>query len=82
MLYNQTKVTNGAVMPLLMGCTKPQPILAADAERRIYDPTTQSVMYDMRIVGTYSLKVHSTNLGSRGSVQDRKNEIDDQKNVK
>ena len=60
MLYNQTKTSCGTVMPLLMGCTRPQPIETAADAPQIYDPITQSVMYDMRIVGTYSLKSSCT----------------------
>ncbi len=73
-------------MPLLMGCTKPQPIETVSDTPQIYDPITQSVVYDMRLVGTYSLKCHTTKVkqsaGYYSNQSDRKNEIDDQKNVK
>lgn len=66
------------ILPLLVGCTKPQPIETLEHDERVmYDPVTQIVPMDMRIVGTYSLKTHSV-----GGKFVRKNEIDDQKNVK
>lgn len=86
MLYNQTRTSYGTVMPLLMGCTKPQPIEVLEQEEPIvYDPVKQYVIYDMRIVGTRSLKISSTRIkvGSGYSMKtDRKNEIDDSKIVK
>ena len=74
-------------MPLLMGCTKPQPIETSEQEEPIiYDPIMQIIPMDMRIVGTYSLKSFSTkyrnNAGNIGSKYDQKNEIDDRKSVK
>jgi hypothetical protein len=78
MYYNQTRM-NGVPMPLLMGCTKPTAIEVENNETTImYDPVTQIAEIDCRIVGTKSLKVHTT----AGGHQDRKNEIDDQKNVR
>lgn len=86
MLYNQTRTSCGTVMPLLMGCTKPQSIEALPQEEPIvYDPINQTVIYDMRTVGTRSLKTSNTRIkvGSGYSVKaDCKNEIDDSKNVK
>ena len=59
-------------MPLLMGCTRPSRIVTVENEDKvIYDPVSQTSVMDMRIVGTYSL----------ANVPDRKNQIDDQKNV-
>lgn len=82
MLYNQTRTSCGTVMPLLMGCTKPQPIETIEHEETIiYDPIMQIIPIDMRVVGTYSLKNFNTKHGY-GTKTDRKNEIDDQKNVK
>lgn len=70
------------IMPLLMGCTKPQPIETLEHdERGIYDPIAQVVQIDMRAVGTYSLKSHGTKVG-KSTQTDKKNEIDDQKIVK
>lgn len=87
MLYNDTKTSCGTVMPLLMGCTKPQLIETTADTPQIYDPITQSVVYDMRTVGTYSLKTsYTTYKNSSGNMSsnktDRKNAIDDSKNVK
>lgn len=66
------------ILPLLVGCTKPQPIETLEYDERVmYDPVTQIVPMDMRIVGTYSLRIRAT-----GTRTDRKNEIDDSKNVK
>lgn len=88
--YSQTKV-NGVAMPFIMGCTKPSPIEALEEgdEKVIYDPMTQSTVVDMRIIGTRSLRCHttqkkSTTKGSKSMVNcsDKKNEIDDSKNVK
>lgn len=66
------------ILPLLVGCTKPQPIETLEYDERVmYDPVTQIVPMDMRVVGTYSLKNHCV-----GGKWVRKNEIDDQKSVK
>lgn len=66
------------ILPLLVGCTKPQPIETLEYDERVmYDPVTQIVPMDMRTVGTYSLRIRAT-----GTRTDRKNEIDDQKIVK
>lgn len=83
MRYNQTKTAAGQVMPLLMGCTMPTPIQADTAEHKvIYDPITQKVVMDLRVVGTKSLKTHIThNPKTHGNTGDQKNEIDDQKQV-
>lgn len=83
MRYNQTKTAAGQVMPLLMGCTMPTPIQADTAEHKvIYDPITQKVVMDLRVVGTKSLKTHIThNPKTHGNTGDQKNEIDDQKHV-
>lgn len=84
MLYNQTKTAAGQVMPLLMGCTPPTPIEAEEVEHKvIYDPITQKVVMDMRVVGTRSLKQAVTSTGKMGTIKhtDKKNEIDDSKSV-
>lgn len=75
------------MMPLLMGCTKPRPIEVLQQEEPIiYDPIMQIIPIDLRIVGTYSLKSSTTKYrntsGGTGIKTDRKNEIDDSKNVK
>ena len=89
MIYSQTRTQAGTVMPLLMGCTRPSPIeTMSDEGKIIYDPMTQMSEMNMRVVGTYSLKTHTTHVGGNGkgyagrNQVDRKNEIDDQKNVK
>ena len=87
MRMNQfTSTGNSPVMPLLMACTKPSRILEEEEEKTmIYDPVTQKVELDMRTVGTRSLKTHATRKKGKTSAyntQDRKNEIDDTKNVK
>lgn len=83
--YSQSGA-NGNVMPFIMGSTKPTPIEAMDCDEKIiYDPITQSTIVNMRIVGTRSLKCSTTMKKTRTStkaVSDKKNEIDDSKNVK
>lgn len=75
------------ILPLLVGCTKPQPIETLEYDERVmYDPVTQIVPMDMRVVGTYSLRTRGTsyqmNKLQKAIKTDRKNEIDDSKNVK
>lgn len=94
MIYSQTRTQVGTAMPLLMGCTRPSPIeIMSDEGKIIYDPMTQISEMNMRTVGTYSLKSRSTakygkptSWNPRGPLVggsiDRKNEIDDSKNVK
>lgn len=85
MIYSQTRTQAGTVMPLLMGCTRPSPIeTMSDEGKIIYDPMTQMSEMNMRVVGTKSLKVHPTKPTTKygGWGNDKKNEIDDQKNVK
>jgi len=79
MYFNQTNQWNGIPMPLLMGFSKPEKIQEVKNEPIMYDPISQ-IVYDMRVVGTKCLKRSSTKKGS-GTVQDQKNEIDDQKIV-
>ena len=83
MMYDNTKTQAGQFMPLLMGCTAPSPIEAEEMEHKIiYDPMTQKVVMDLRVVGTKSLKTHIThNPKTKGNTGDKKNEIDDSKNV-
>jgi hypothetical protein len=78
MIYNQTNSSNGIPMPLLMAYMTATAIQEADSETPVmYDPISQTVRYDARVVGTYSLKTSST-----GGKTDKKNAIDDQKIVK
>ncbi len=66
------------ILPLLVDCTKPLPIETLECDERVmYDPIAQIVPMDMRVVGTYSLRTRCV-----GGKFVRKNEIDDQKNVK
>ena len=86
MTYNHTKTAAGQVMPLLMGCTMPTPIESETVEHKVfYDPQTQKVVMDMRIVGTKSLRSvstgYTTTSGHRSTKTDRQNEIDDTKSV-
>ena len=83
MTYNCKKTAAGQVMPLLMGCTIPSPIeTETEVHSVIYDPLSQKVVMDMRIVGTKSLKTRIThNPKTNGNTGDQKNEIDDQKQV-
>lgn len=85
MKYNQTRV-NGLPMPLLMGCTRPNKIQSAENEPMlVYDYMKQIVDYNLRTVGTRSLKVSITRKRNPSNpkgfigVRDEKNEIDDQK---
>ncbi len=83
--YNTTRI-NGTPMPLLMGFTPATKIQEAETEApALYDPFTQTVAIDARTVGTRSLKTSQTLVrGTKtcgNSVADKKNEIDDQKNV-
>jgi len=72
------------VMPLLMGFTPKTQIQESELnERFIYDNIMQITKYDMRTVGTKSLRSAMTKSGNQGGQKtDKKNEIDDQKTVK
>ena len=77
----QTNTSHGTLMPLLMGCTKPSRIQEAEAENPImYDPISQKP-FEMRTLGTKSLKPSVTQKGGGRTATDRKNEIDDTKYV-
>jgi len=78
---------NGQVMPLLMNFTPATPI-EEDNEMYnvVYDEKNQ-IVYDMRIIGTKSLKSHTTEKKTRQGTPihvggDKANEIDDSKSVK
>lgn len=80
-MYNQTRV-NGQPMPLLMGFTKPSKIQTVENEIQVvYDPVKQIVTFDMRVIGTKSLKNYVTKTPLHQCKSDPKNEIDDKKNV-
>lgn len=68
------------VLPLMMNFTRPTPISEYDIEPLTYNDQTQ-VSYEMRIVGTRSLKHSSTHVRG-GYKSDKKNEIDDSKSVR
>lgn len=78
---------NSSIMPLLMACTNPSRIQEAEEETPVmYDPMTQRIELDMRTLGTKCLKNTPTNYinssKGRSTRSDRKNAIDDTKNVK
>ena len=86
-MYNQASQSTGACMPLIMGYTQPEKIREAESDEPVvfYDPKTQITVvkpFVMRVVGTYSLKTTQTKIGNGNRKFDKKNEIDDQKNVK
>ena len=85
MYYNQLNQWNEIPMPLLMAFTTPEPIQEIENEVSVtYDPVYQ-IVYDMRTIGTRSLKTSVTKVGGSHSgmcKHDKKNEIDDSKNVK
>lgn len=75
----------GNIMPLLMNFTTPNPIQEADDVTFSYNDGEQ-ISYEMRTIGTRSLKVHSTRYkNSKGGINsktDKANEIDDSKTVR
>lgn len=76
----QSERTNGITMPLLMGFTNPTQIqVEENFEPIMYDPISQTV-FEMRTIGTKCLRTSITRTAKSYS-QDKKNEIDDQKNV-
>jgi len=84
MLQNQTNPMGGNFpQPLLMNFTVPTRIQESFDETPIYDEINQ-IVYDMRTVGTYSLKTSLTKVKAGPTYRnetDKKNEIDDQKNA-
>jgi len=82
MLQNQTfpKVGNFP-QPLLMNFTVPTKIQESIDEIPKYDDLNQ-IIYDMRVMGTKSLKSSTTQGGNPSPHIDRKNEIDDSKIVR
>lgn len=72
-----------STMPLLMGFTPKTQIQEGGVnERFIYDSMMQITEYDMRTVGTKSLKISTTSVKGVSKGIDRKNETDDSKTVK
>lgn len=81
-MLHQSFYGNSA-MPLLMEFTPKSQIQEGSVnERFIYDGMKQITEYDMRTVGTKSLKSHQTKINVGCSKTDKKNEIDDSKTVK
>jgi len=81
MNYNQLNQWNEIPMPLLMGFTNPEPIQKIGDEVSITYDTVCQIVYDMRQVGTKSLKTSRTKWGNGNYKNDQKNEIDDSKTV-
>jgi hypothetical protein len=84
MNYLQTNESSfNGINPLLMNYTPVTKIEEDDSFVPLYDDANQ-IIYNMRIVGTRSLKSSSTRVKSGSSTikTDRKNEIDDSKSVK
>jgi putative ATP-grasp target RiPP len=72
-------------MPLLMAYMTATAIQeAGTAAPVMYDPVSQTAMYDARIMGTHSLRYHGVTRrnGKITSHSDPKNESDDTKTVK
>jgi hypothetical protein len=74
---------NGSSLPLLMNYTPSTKIQEeTNPISFIYSDEKQVVVYDMRTVGTKSLKSSRTKVKIMTEITDKKNEIDDSKNVK
>ena len=70
------------IMPLMMNFTKPSPITITEPVSFTYSDTEQ-INYEMRTVGTRSLRSHWTSATkNRSSRTDKANEIDDSKWVR
>lgn len=79
----QQNFYGNSAMPLLMGFTPKSQIQEGGVnERFIYDNIKQITEYDMRTVGTKSLRQSNTRKANGGATSDKKNEIDDSKTVK
>ena len=78
----------GSVMPLLMNYTPATRIEEMDEVKISYNDILQITEIEVRTVGTRSLKISTTRkmvghpVKKPTSVADKKNEIDDSKNVK
>ncbi|GHV66138.1 hypothetical protein FACS1894199_08940 [Bacteroidia bacterium] len=79
---NKVKVSTENVMPLLMNYTRKTKIEKVNMLPKFkYNAVGQFLEIDMRIVGTTSLKSSTTSTSRGVNLVDKKNEIDDQKNV-
>lgn len=81
-----TRMSGQQVMPLLMNFTPATKIEeACEIEKVVYDENLQ-IVYDMRTVGTRSLRHRGTKVRSSAGTTvnklDSKNEIDDSKTVR
>lgn len=80
-------MSSGNIMPLLMSFTSGTKIQEeTNPFEYTYNDGKQIVEYDMRTVGTKSLKISTTRIpamrgNSPRNEQDKKNEIDDSKSV-
>jgi len=70
------------IMPLMMNFTAPSPIEEISEPVKFYYDDFEQINYDMRVVGTRSLKASWTHPKKGVSKTDRKNEIDDSKTVR
>ena len=75
------QINQGNIMPLLMNFTMPTPIQEADDIKFTYNDG-QQISYEMRTVGTRSLKSSSTRGGNPSPKTDYSNQIDDFKTVR
>ena len=75
----------GNIMPLLMNFTTPTPIQEADDIKFTYNDGEQ-ISYEMRTLGTRSLKSSQTHfynrIGQRSFKMDKSNQLDDTKTVR
>lgn len=69
------------ILPLMMNFTKPSPITISEPVSFTYNDAEQ-INYEMRIVGTRSLRPNSTSPKPGTRTKDKKNEIDDSKHVR
>jgi hypothetical protein len=82
-MNNLNLMNNSNVMPLLMSFTPSTKIQEeTNPFEYTYSDGKQIVSYDMRTVGTKSLKVSFTRKSNGEGATDKKNEIDDSKYVK
>lgn len=80
----QQNSCGNSTMPLLMGFTPKTRIQEGGLDEHLaYNDMMQITEYDMRTVGTKSLRSSMTKSGNQGGkTTDKKNEIDDSKTVK
>lgn len=82
--YN--RFNQGNIMPLLMNFTTPVPVQEADDIKFTYNDGEQ-ISYEMRILGTKSLKSTTTQFRNKNGTKcyksdGRSNQMDDTKNVR